>query len=70
MQEDLGDKGMEKEWTQPLIIPLPKKGNVKQCPNYCNTCLISPPSKSMLQSILHKLKTKAEELLARRTIRF
>ena len=33
MQEDLGDEGMAKEWTQPLIIPLPKKGNLKQRQN-------------------------------------
>ena len=33
-----------KEWTQSLIIPLPKKGNLKQCQNYHTINLISHPS--------------------------
>ena len=57
-------KGWPKEWTQSLIIPLPKKGNLKQCQNYRTISLISHPSKIMLQIILNRLKTKAEELLA------
>ena len=55
---------MAEEWTQLLVIPLPKKGNVKQCQNYCTISLISHPSKIMLRVILNRLKAKAEELLA------
>ena len=29
MPEDLGDKGITKEWTQSLVMPLPKRGNLK-----------------------------------------
>ena len=64
MPEDLGDEGVAKGWRQLLVIPLPKKGNVKQCQNYCTISLISHPSKIMLQIILSQLKAKAEELLA------
>ena len=53
-----------KEWTQSLIIPLPKKGNLKQCQNYHTISLISHPSKIMLRVILNQLKANSEELLA------
>ena len=36
-----------KEWTQSLVIPLPKKGNLKQCQNCRTTSLVSHPSKIM-----------------------
>lgn len=52
------------EWTQSLIIPLPKKGNLRQCQNYRTISLISHPSKIMLRILLNRLKTKAEEILA------
>ena len=54
----------QKELTQSLIIPLPKKGDLKQCQNYRTISLISHPSKTMLWVILNQPKTKAEELLA------
>ena len=46
------------------MIPLPKKGNLKQCQNYRTISLISHPSKVMLRVILNRLKSKAEELLS------
>ena len=52
------------EWTQSLMIPLPKKGNLRQCQNYRTISLISHPSKVMLRIILNHLKAKAEELLS------
>ena len=36
-------------WTQSLIIPLPKKGNLKSCCNYRTISLISHPSKILLK---------------------
>ena len=56
-------KEWPKEWTQSLVIPLPKEGNLKQCQNYSTISLISHPSKIMLRVILNRLKAKAEELL-------
>ena len=58
------EKKWPKEWTQSLVIPLPKKGNLKQCQNYRTISLISHPSKVMLRVILNRLKTKAEEVLS------
>ena len=52
-----------KEWTQSFVIPLPKKGNLKQCQNNRTISLISHPSKIVLRVILSRFKAKAEELL-------
>ena len=40
--------GLEKS----VFIPIPKKGNAKECSNYCTIALISHASKVMLK-ILH-----------------
>ena len=52
------------EWTQSLVIPLPKKGNLRQCKNYRTISLIPHASKVMLRVILNRLKNQAEEHLA------
>ena len=63
--QKIGDtKEWLKQWTQSLVIPLPQKGNLKQCQNYHTTSLISHPSKVILRVILNRLKAKAEGLLA------
>ena len=36
-------------WKRSLFIPIPKKGNVKECSNYCTIALISHASKVMLK---------------------
>ena len=52
------------EWTQSLIIPIPKKGDTRKCQNHRTISLISHPSKVMLKVIQNRLKKEAEELLA------
>ena len=37
------------DWKQSVFLPIPKKGNVKECSNYCTTALISCASKVMLK---------------------
>ena len=37
------------DWKRSLCIPLPKKGNAKECSNYCTIVLISHTSKVMLK---------------------
>ena len=64
MTDDPGDEGMPTEWTQSLVIPLLKKGNLKQCQNCRTISLISYPSKFMLRVNLSRLKAKAKELQA------
>ena len=36
-------------WERSVFIPIPKKGNVKECSNYCTFALISHASKVMLK---------------------
>ena len=38
------------------FIPIPKKGNAKECSNYCTIALISLPSKVMLKILQARLQ--------------
>lgn len=57
-------KQWPQKWTQSLIIPIPKKGNSRQCQNYRTISLICHASKVLLRIILNRLKSKAEEIIA------
>ena len=37
------------DWKRSVFIPIPKKGNAKECSNYCTIALISHASKVILQ---------------------
>ena len=37
------------DWKSSVFIPIPKKGNAKECSNYCTIALISHASKVMLK---------------------
>ena len=37
------------DWKRTVFIPIPKKGNAKECSNYCTIALISHASKVMLK---------------------
>ena len=37
------------DWKRSVFTPIPKKGNVKECSNYCTIALISHISKVMLK---------------------
>lgn len=52
-----------KQWCQSIVIPIPKKGNLKKCTNYRTISLISHPSKVMLRVLLNRLTPHVEELL-------
>ena len=39
-----------------VFIPIPKKGNAKECSNYCTTALISYASKVMLKILQARLR--------------
>ena len=57
------------EWKRSVLIPIPKKGNPKECSDYCTFALISHASKVMLkilqarlqQYVNRELLEKAEE---------
>ena len=44
------------DWKRSVFIPIPKKGNAKQCSNYCTIALISHASKIMLKIIQARLQ--------------
>ena len=44
------------DWKRPIFIPIPKKGNAKECSNYCTIALISHASKVMLKILQARLR--------------
>ena len=44
------------DWKRSVFIPIPKKGNAKECSNYCTLALISPASKVMLKILQARLQ--------------
>ena len=42
-------------WKKSAFIPVPKKGNAKECSNYCTIVLISQASKVMLKILQARL---------------
>ena len=44
------------DWKRSVFIPIPKKGNAKESPNYCTTALISHASKVMLKILQARLQ--------------
>ena len=46
------------DWKRSVFIPIPKKGNAKECSNYCTVALISHAIKvilKILQAKFHKV---------------
>ena len=44
------------DWKRSVFIPIPKKGNAKECSNHCTIALISHASKVMLKILQAKLQ--------------
>ena len=44
------------DWKRSVFIPIPKKGNAKECSNYCTIVLISHSSKVMLKILKARLQ--------------
>ena len=44
------------DWKRSAFIPIPKKGNAKECSNYCTIALISHASKVMLKILQARLQ--------------
>ena len=47
------------DWKRSVFIPVPKKGNAKERPNYLTTALISQASKVMLKILQARLQLHA-----------
>ena len=44
------------DWKRSVFFPIPKKGNAKECSNYCTVALISHASKAMLKILQARLQ--------------
>ena len=44
------------DWKRSVFIPIPKKGNAKECSDYCTSALISQPSKVILEIFQARLQ--------------
>ena len=44
------------DWKRSVFIPIPKKGNAKECSNYCTIALISHAIKVMLKILQARLQ--------------
>ena len=44
------------DWKKSVFIPIPKKGNAKECAKYCTIALISHASKVMLKILQARLQ--------------
>ena len=52
------------DWKRSVFIPIPKKGNAKECSNYCTIALISHASKVMLDILQARLQQYVNRELA------
>ena len=43
-------------WKRSVFIPIQRKGNAKECPNYCTIALITHASKAMLKILQARLQ--------------
>ena len=47
---------LSKDWKMSVFIPISKKGNTKECSNYCTIALISYTNKVMLKILQARLQ--------------
>ena len=52
------------DWKKSVFIPIPKKGNAKECSNYCTIALISHASKIMLKILQARLQQYVNQELS------
>ena len=52
------------DWKRSIFIPTPKKGNAKECSNYCTIALISHVGKVMLKILQARLQQYVNHELA------
>ena len=58
------------DWKRSVFIPIPKKGNAKECSNYCTVALISHASKVMVKILQARFQqyVKTENFLMFRLV--
>ena len=55
MPANLENSAVAKDWKRSVFIPIPKKGNAKECSNYHTITLISHTSKVVLKILQARL---------------
>ena len=56
MPANLENSAVAKNWKRSVFIPIPKKGNAKECSNYCTIALNSHASKLKLKILQARLQ--------------
>ena len=56
MPANLENSAVTTDWKRSVFIPIPKKGNAKECSNYLTVTLISHASKVMLKILQASLQ--------------
>ena len=56
MPANLEKAAWPQDWKRSVLIPIPKKGSAKGCPNYRTIALISNASKVMLKILQARLQ--------------
>ena len=56
MPANLENSAVATDWKRSVFIPIPKKGNAKECSNYHTIALISHTSKGMLKILQARLQ--------------
>ena len=56
MPANLKTQPWPQDWKRSVFILIPKKGNAKECSNYCTIALISHASKVMLKFLQARLQ--------------
>ena len=56
MAANLETQQWPQDWKTSVLIPIPKKGNAKECSNYHTSALISHTSKVMLKILQARLQ--------------
>ena len=56
MPANLENSAVATAWKRSVFIPIPKKGNAKECSNYHTIALISHASKAMLKILQARLQ--------------
>ena len=54
--QQIGKQQWPQDWKRSVFIPIPKKGNAKECSNYLTAALISHASKVMLKILQARLQ--------------
>ena len=70
MPANLENLAVPQDWKRSVFIPIPKKGNAKQCSNYCTVALISHANKVMLEILQARLQQYMNRELPDVQVRF